>query len=757
MEPTSCDLIDPLDHPPIIISSDGVLRELSNGEIVNSGGTSYTFWTVGGRGLLFDDGTSSSPCSDGSNFLQNGNTLQAAYNNSTAINSAATIKLDSDKSLAILSSADELFFKIDSATGNLILNGELEVKLPHLIGDTTVFKIDADGNISARFNLDVQGLINGIDIAGHVDGTSSRHTATDVDIEPIPSMPGATNVQQALESLGGPWLASGMNIPLAESGQFPSDGSWTPGALVIDDRTFVTDAIDGLNALLSKLIPGAPPNLGTVTNLFVSSVGNSPLKALGAAPDNTAGGIIPVFANTAGNPVSVNSISGRIASESASTSVILNVGNGSSGVLAAEVNGDKTGNELPAFTADVLPVSETVGATVMTGRSDYPLSTPGFWKSFNVQAVMAGLQPGWNRVKITHSTAGSSNEFYMLRDDLTVPPTITSLALSEIGTPTYAYSSGIPHYGDSQAALNVSGLTLSNIAGETYYDGSPLTFSGTNSIVLAQQKSYSSVGMSTPIARQTLAAINLTDQTIAINGTNVHNSGYLQAAATNVNGSSTPGNITSSLILVKRGQAGTRIDEMSIPVVGLGTSPNSNNAVRRGGFAGVDQPALTGDAAWVPATSLNAYDAAVVGGLLTHCQINFASGYFPVGPNLSAGRSASQYFTCKFQRESRSNFKISVTGTYSKCWVALPGISSLSSSTGWWDMSTAFSGAGYPGNIGSGNGSNGCCEGTLMTGNSGTFTCTFGTQSSTFSTNNDIIVRFKLDAGQSITSLRFTN
>ena len=757
MEPTNCDLIDTVDHPPIIISSDGVLRELSNGEIVNSGGTSYAFWTVGGRGLLFDDGTSSSPCSDGSNFLQNGNTLQAAYNNSTAVSSAATIKLDSDKSLAILSSANELFFKINAETGNLILNGELEVKLPRQLGDTTIFKIDASGNVSARFNLDVQGLINGIDIVEHVDGISSRHTAADVDIEPITSMPGATNVQQALESLGGPWFSSGMNIPLADTGEFPSDGSWTPGALVIDDRTLVTDAIDGLNALLSKLIPAAPANLGAVTNLFVSSVGNSPLKALGLAPDNTGGGTIPVFANTAGNLVSVNNVSGRIASASASTSVILNAGSGTSGILAAMINGSKTGNELPAFTSDTLPVVATVGATVLTGRGDYPLSTPGFWKSFNVQAAMTSLEPGWNRVKITHSISGDSNEFYMLRDNLTVTPTVTSVALSEIGTLTYAYSSGIPHYGDNTSALNASGLTLSNIAGETYYDGFPLTFSGTNNIVLAQQKSYSSIGISTPIARQTLSAINLTDQTIAINGTNVHNSGYLQASATNVNGSSTPGNITSNLILVKRGLAGTRIDEMSIPVIGLGTSPNSNSAVRRGGFAGVDQPALAGDAAWVSTAGLNAYDAAVVGGALMHCQTNFASGYLPVGPNLSTGRSASQYFTCKFQRESRSNFKIVITGTYSKCWVALPGISSLSSSTGWWDMNTAFSGSGYPGNIGGGNGSTGCCEGTLMVGNSGTYTCTFGTQSSTFSTNNEIIVRFKLDAGQSITSLRFTN
>jgi hypothetical protein len=756
MEPTSCDLIDPVDHPPIVISSDGVLRELSNGEIVNSGGTSYTFWTVGGKGLLFDDGTSSSPCSDGSNILSS-STLQSAYNNSTAVNSAATIKLDDDKSLAVLSSADEIFFKINAETGNLVLNGELEVKLPRQFGSATIFKIDENGNLTARFNLDVEGLINGIDIVEHVDGISSRHTAADIDIEPIPDIPGAVNVQQALENLGAVGKMNGMNIPLADAGEFPTDGSWTPGALVIDDTTLVTDAIDGLNALLSRLIPTSPPNLGTINNLFVTSVGNSAVKAAGDAPDNTGGGTIPTFSNTAGNPVTINNVSGRITSPAPNSSVILNVGSGSSGVLAVAVNGSTEGNQLPAFTSDVLPIAQTVGATVMTGRSDYPLSTPGFWKSFNVQAAMSNIEQGWNRVRITHSNSGNSNEFYMLRDNLSVTPTVSATSLTEIGSPTFAYSSGIPHYGDSTAALNVSGLIMSNIAGETYYDGYPLGFSGTNSIVIVQQKPYASVGISTPIARQTLAPVNLTDQTVAINGTNIHNSGYLQVTATNVNGSSAPTNITNSLILVKRGQAGTRIDEMSIPVVGLGTSPNASNAVRRGGFTGTDQPNLNQESAWVSSSNINSYDAAVVGGLLTHCQTDFSMGYYPVGPNLSAGRSTSQYFTCKFQRESRSNFKIVITGTYSKCWVALPGISSLSSSTGWWDMGVAFSGSGYPGDIAGGNGSNGCCEGVLMTGNSGTYICTFGTQSSTFSTDNDIIVRFKLEAGQSITSLRFTN
>ena len=72
-------------------------------------------------------------------------------------------------------------------------------------------------------------------------------------------------------------------------------------------------------------------------------------------------------------------------------------------------------------------------------------------------------------------------------------------------------------------------------------------------------------------------------------------------------------------------------------------------------------------------------------------------------------------------------------------------------------MFVAYSGSGVPGDSTGGNGSNGCASGTVMAGASGTYLCTFGTQSSTNSTGNNIIIRFKLNAGQSITALSFTN
>ena len=551
---------------------------------------------------------------------------------------------------------------------------------------------------------------------------------------------------------------NGMSIALAAPGGLPTDGSWTPGAVSITDTTLVTDAIDQINGLLSLLVPSQPPNLSTGV-ISVTSVGTSPLKASGAATDNTGGGTIPSSPNTAGNTVVVTNVSGRITSATPSTNVLNDLGSGTSGILAVEVNGSTTGNALTAFTSSASPATSTVGATVMTDRKDYPTGTPGFWRSFDVQAVMTSIAQGWNRVRITHSVSGNTNEFYMLRDNVTTVPVIGgSISFTEVGTPTYAYSSNVPHYGDTTASLTISGVTQTNIAGETYLNGNPFTIAGTNSIISTQAKTYANVGITTPVARQTVSATTLSNMTVSIDGTNQHGSGTIQGFGSNVNGSSTQANLLGTVILVKRGTASAaKVDEMSIPVSNLGSSPNTNNAVRRGGFANADQPAVSGDATWVQNASIQTYDAVVAAGALTHNQINYSTGFLPVGPNYSTGRSAAQYFTCKFQRTSRSLFTITVTGTYSACYVALPGVSTVSSTTGWWNMGVAFSGSGYPGDSTGGNGSNGCASGTVMSGSSGTFTCTFGTQSSTNSTGNDIIVRFKLVAGQSITALSFSN
>lgn len=236
-------------YKPIILENDGVFGQLPDGEIINAGGTSNSTWTVNGRGLLFDDGTSTSPGGTGSSPFD----LQAAYNNSINLSGEAKIKLATGKDFLIADDTDDsLYFRIDSETGKVTITGDLEVlgsstiietvvqdadhwmispnaptttplkiepdfgvtpivdlvSIRRTFGSTPVFRIDAAGNVIQTQNLIVGGLINGIDLdqfhedfLSHLAGDAGfRHQANAIDVAPIAGM-SATNVQQALEEL----------------------------------------------------------------------------------------------------------------------------------------------------------------------------------------------------------------------------------------------------------------------------------------------------------------------------------------------------------------------------------------------------------------------------------------------------------------------------------------------------------------------------------------------------------------------------
>jgi hypothetical protein len=191
----------------------------------------------------------------------------------------------------------------------------------------------------------------------------------------------------------------------------------------------------------------------------------------------------------------------------------------------------------------------------------------------------------------------------------------------------------------------------------------------------------------------------------------------------------------------------------------VGTGSGSASRIINPGSA--DNPAYTANTTVFNSqtSTLEVYDATIVAAVLKHDQTNYSTGYLPVGPNLSSGRSGAQYFTFRFVRTSVSKFNIKFTGTIAGLWVALPGSGIDTSSTlnGWLTMSTAYAGAGQPGAGTGGNGSNGCALGGVVTLNSAVTnhskTCTFGTASSSSTATNEIYVRIKLTSGQTVSAL----
>jgi hypothetical protein len=88
-----------------------------------------------------------------------------------------------------------------------------------------------------------------------------------------------------------------------------------------------------------------------------------------------------------------------------------------------------------------------------------------------------------------------------------------------------------------------------------------------------------------------------------------------------------------------------------------------------------DTPVFTGsEGAFNSQTGpLQTDDATIVAAILKHDQTNYSTGYLPVGPDLSVGRSGAQYFTFKFVRTATSKFDVKFSGTIAGMWIALPG------------------------------------------------------------------------------------
>tara|TARA_B100000963_G_scaffold37394_1_gene27908 strand:+ start:2489 stop:4327 length:1839 start_codon:yes stop_codon:yes gene_type:complete len=526
------------------------------------------------------------------------------------------------------------------------------------------------------------------------------------------------------------------------------DGSYAGGAITLTDTTKISSAIDSLNETLGLLVPTAPGDFPNSETLTVSSVGNSPFLANGAVPDRTSGGSIPA---SAGASVT------RVTDTTPNSSQIDNF-RSDSGTLTAVINGSAAG----AVTFDGTDKDGTYTSLRVSGHADSPADTPGFFTESDAQIrVASALSTGWNRIQMTKSDTDDTNEVYFVVDDLTGSPTVASGSITGDSAGSSAYSSGIEHF-STGGSVTVSNMTMTNLAGETFRNGNPITISGSDSIISSQSYSYSDVGVTTPIARQTTSAQSLSAMTVNINGTNRHTSGSLTATGTNVNGSGSQS--ISNTILLKAGTArSSDVDEQNISKpsgasggnrVYLGSSGTGDNPL---GAGNLPSASLTWTSTQDLTASGFAHEAAVVGGILSSDQTDYTSGYWPDGNAIDySGKDAAQYFTFYWAKSAVSLFNISITGDYSGLLIGLPGVSDSNAISpnavggAWYNAFALYDGSGNPG--GTGNGA-GCGNGAAATGSSGSVAITLGTQSTTNATNNVVLIRIKLGASDSISAI----
>jgi hypothetical protein len=525
----------------------------------------------------------------------------------------------------------------------------------------------------------------------------------------------------------------------------------------VDENTLITKGY--VDERFALLIPPAPDNFpgGQLLSFSTSSEGNTPRlcspKNSISATDNTNGGTI-----TAAPGDSVHRVE---TGHSISTNTITSVGPGDSGTLTALANATDTGSV--TFTSG--DEAGTYTNLVVSNNVDFPAATPGFYKSFDCRIANWSATPsgsGWNSIQIQH-TAGFTNILYFIEDDLAQSPIfsdLTTATITEINAGSLKTITGVPQY-NSGAILEFSGVGVQNITKETYYGGSDtLTVQTTAKVTSlnSNKKNYTDIGTpggATPerqINNHTLSSIQGTIDNVS--GYGEH---YLQIKFKNVHGT-TSGNLTLKKLLLASGTPTTSgdIDEsVGIPVVNLGSDPNSNYAVRVNNDSQDDTPAIADHTVLYDHSVAPSFTAAInAGGKLGFNIVDYSQIYLPVGPDLaSVGRSTEQFVTYAFQRRPVSKFDIEFTGSLAGMWISLPGVSS-SNQNDWLDMSQSYLGVGNPGS----NGSNGCALSGVVQLNSNGMqrrTCTFGGMSSNSVVDNYILVRIKFTGGQELSQLVF--
>jgi len=543
---------------------------------------------------------------------------------------------------------------------------------------------------------------------------------------------------------------AGSDIPVGTATQ----GNLISNAVTLTVGSTMANSIAQLNQVLGKLVPASPPAFPSGSNtLTMSSATTSSRMATGFAQ----------FYNTSANTTVAagTTIAARRAAAYV-TSTIPDSGPGDSGTLTLFLNDASAGSRALTTGSD----NGTYGANLVIGDNvDYGSKTgaaQGFWESFDANGSGVA-KPGWNSVYITHSAAGTTNTLTWYYDDSNpAAPAFANKTFTETSN-TKIYSSTVPHY--TSATSFTLAAYISNLSGNTYPTTDTfVTGTAGGAFQAPASITYSAAGVSTPLTRN----LYVSSGNVAISTTSSVTTGFGSSASgpslTSTNGYNSSGASTFTVtgtptILYKTGTAST-MEETTL-TFGSAVGTGSGLAARIVNPGTTDNPAYTANASTFNSQTgtLTANCATIVGAVLKHDQANYASGYLPVGPDLSSGRTGAQYFTYRFVRTSVSKFNIKFTGTIAGLWVALPGSTIDTSSTinGWVDMSIAYGGAGVPGAGGGGNGSNGCALGGVVTLNSSVSahskTCTFGTVSSSDTATNEIYVRIKLTSGQTVTAL----
>ena len=543
------------------------------------------------------------------------------------------------------------------------------------------------------------------------------------------------------------------NISASLSGNTIILGTNTAGLLVsnavtMTPTTSITNGIAQMNQILGKLVPNSPAAFpGAYGTLTITSLVGPYRMTNFTQQDNTGLSTSPIVAGgTSVSPL-------RTATYTTSTIFLINTQAGD--IMSVYKNNAISGTR--TMTAGATNAGSYGDLRILTNvdyASTGAIAYTNFWYSANVNAT-GTVANGWNTVYIT-DTSGTKTANATWYYDNSAPgsPTFASPSIVPL-SPSLTYSSTVPHYNSSTTFR--LGVAVSKLSGDMY-PASDTFFTGAagGAFGAPTSNTYSAVGITTPVVRNLYVAsgsavVNTTSTIIAGFG-----SSSTGPSVTVDNSYSTASQVfTTALantVLYKTGTA-SAMEETGFIASGFGTAVGSGNAVRivnyDTGSSAIDTPVFTaGQTVFNSQTgTFYASDATVVAGVLKNDVTNYSTGYLPAGPNLSS-QNAAQYITLRMTRSSVSKFSINYTTStgIGDIWCAMPAQTSYSSANNWYSMTVDNSLSG------------GCAlGGNLVPSATGakTYNCQFAGLNSSNATNNEILVRIRLNTGQSITALSF--
>lgn len=528
----------------------------------------------------------------------------------------------------------------------------------------------------------------------------------------------------------------------------PTDGSYTNDiyGVYLQNTTTIADATDKINTLLGKILPEKPQS---ISNLSIDLESYFLYRYCSGTSVSTNGNLsLP----GAGSTIKVTR------SSSYTTETLFSVGPGNEGDVSVLKNGLSAGS----VTLDSNDNSGTYDDLIISNNQDYSevIDIPSsVWYSYDLSAS-GTASSGWNTIKFDQS--GTTTDILSWLYDTASPgaPILTS-TISEPAGSILNYSSGIPHF--TQANSFTVELSYGKLSGNTYpLSNNFITTAPSTAFNFSSSISYSDAGISLPLPVNYLSTgTNTYVLSLPLRDTHLASSTFPQFTISNSYQNTIHTPAYSKTILIKGGTASTtKVDEQNI-VISDDVGSGSGSGIRVSSKSNEDTPSQIWSATPVNFNSsitIATYEAAVVGGVLKHDQTNYSTNYIPVGPNLSSGRSGSQYFTFKFNRQSVSNFPILISSTtgIAGLWIT-SNISALlsnnTSTNGWITPTEIYSGYGVP--------VVGCSlDNALQLNtplNNTVINCTFGSENSSNSLTNDIFVRVKLSSSQTVSFISISS